>query len=180
MGEEVGKCWSIFFCLQFLKKSVNILKVLTEGLYALHFYSYRTERGTSKNVTFSRTDSWKGRAIEVQKENNLPHRSVLRCNWPAEACFWFLGRKNKTVQTDELVQLHGDGARLLENEYSEPIQKLEQQESSGNWVFSSVTHFTSLRQQNNLPVRPSFILLFYHWKYCSRSSVMVRRRSLWL
>ncbi|XP_026049047.1 lebercilin-like protein [Astatotilapia calliptera] len=43
------------------------------------------------------------------------------------------GRENKMVQTDGLGLLPIGPASLLENEYSEHVQRLEQQESSVNW-----------------------------------------------
>lgn len=62
------------------------------------------------------------------------------------------------VQTDGLVLLPTGPASLLENEYSEPVQRLEQQESSVNWVYGSVT-----QKQNNLLIYLSFVIfkIFY-------------------
>lgn len=62
------------------------------------------------------------------------------------------------VQTDGLVLLPTGPASLLENEYSEPVQRLEQQESSVNWVYGSVT-----QKQNNLVIYLSFVIfkIFY-------------------
>lgn len=62
------------------------------------------------------------------------------------------------VQTDGLVLLPIGPASLLENEYSEPVQRLEQQESSVNWVYGSVT-----QKQNNLVIYLSFVIfkIFY-------------------
>lgn len=141
------------------------------------FYSYSTESGKWKNVTFTPTDSRTGRAIEVNKKNNLPYRSLLMLDWLSE-WFWFLGRENKMVQTDGLGLLPTGPASLLENEYSEPVQRLEQQESSVNWVYGSVT-----QKQNNLLTYLSFIIfkLFYQQTNLKSFScfrvVTVQRRS---
>lgn len=85
------------------------------------------------------------------------------------------------VQTDGLVLLPIGPASLLENEYSEPVQRLEQQESSVNWVYGSVT-----QKQNNLLIYLSFIIfkLFYQQTNLKSFScfrvVTVQRRSFWL
>ncbi|XP_006799892.1 lebercilin-like protein [Neolamprologus brichardi] len=65
------------------------------------------------------------REREMEKLNIYSHRLQNRSS--------NRGRENKMVQTDGLVLLPTGPARLLENEYSEPVQRLEQQESSVNW-----------------------------------------------
>ncbi|XP_030600322.1 lebercilin-like protein [Archocentrus centrarchus] len=63
-----------------------------------------------------------GREREMEKHNIYFHRFLKGLS--------NRGRENKMVQTDGLVPLPADGASVLENEYSEPVQRLEQQESS--------------------------------------------------